>query len=295
MEPILVTGAAGGAQGSTGRTVTELLLRRGFDVRAFVHTDDARADRLRGLGAEVVVGDLREIASVLPAFHGVRRAFFTYPVTGGLLDATGAFAVAARECGVERVVNVSQLAAGPDAPTPHMRQHWLSEQVFDWAGIGAVHLRAAVFFENLSVVLADGGGEEFALPLGAPDTVVPLVAAADVAGVAAGILADPALDVDPVCRLTGEILSVDEIVRAFGEVNPAGVRYTDASPAEWERRALSIYRDPHTVEHLSKLWEIFRIIGSGHDLYQVTDAIERIGGRPPRTLRAFAGAPAAPE
>ncbi|PSK88076.1 uncharacterized protein YbjT (DUF2867 family) [Murinocardiopsis flavida] len=294
MDPILVTGAAGGTQGSTGRTVAELLLRRGYDVRAFVHTDDDRADRLRGLGAEVVVGDLREISSVLPAFDGVRRVFFTYPVTDGLLDATGAVAVAARECGVERLVNVSQLAAGPDAPTPHMRQHWLSEQVFDWAGVGAVHLRAAVFFENLAVVLAAGGGRELALPLGSPETVVPLVAAADVAGVAAGILADPALDVDPVCLLTGEILSVGEIVRAFGAAAGADVRYTDASPADWERRAIAIYRDPHVVEHLSKLWEIFRLIGSGHDLYQVTDAIERIGGHPPRTLRAFPGVPAAP-
>lgn len=51
---ILVTGAAGGQQGSTGRKVTESLLQRGVAVRAFVHTDDERADALRELGAEVV-------------------------------------------------------------------------------------------------------------------------------------------------------------------------------------------------------------------------------------------------
>ncbi|MQA84353.1 MAG: NAD(P)H-binding protein [Streptosporangiales bacterium] len=227
MEPILVTGSAGGRQGSTGRLVTELLLERGHAVRAFVHSDDERAARLRKLGAEVVVGDLREIASVLPAVSGVRRAFFTYPVTDGLLDATAAFAAAARQEGVERVVEVSQLAAGPDAPTPHMRQHWLSEEVFDRAEVGAVHLRAAVFFENLAVLVAAGGGHELALPLGAPDTVIPLIAAADVARVAAGILADPALDVDPVCRLTGEILTVREIVEAFGAGRGAEVKYTN--------------------------------------------------------------------
>jgi uncharacterized protein YbjT (DUF2867 family) len=40
MDPILVTGAAGGAQGSTGRKVAEILLERGQSVRALVRTDD---------------------------------------------------------------------------------------------------------------------------------------------------------------------------------------------------------------------------------------------------------------
>lgn len=58
--PILVTGAAGRI-GSVGRSVTELLLARGFRVRAQVRVDDERATRLRALGAEVVVGDLLDL------------------------------------------------------------------------------------------------------------------------------------------------------------------------------------------------------------------------------------------
>jgi hypothetical protein len=41
-EPILVTGAAGGSQGSTGRRIAVLLLQKSISVRAFVHTLDAR-------------------------------------------------------------------------------------------------------------------------------------------------------------------------------------------------------------------------------------------------------------
>jgi len=52
---VLVTGAAGGQQGKTGRRVTELLRARDIPVRAMVRTDDDRAEYLRGLGAEVVV------------------------------------------------------------------------------------------------------------------------------------------------------------------------------------------------------------------------------------------------
>ncbi|GAA2647417.1 NAD(P)H-binding protein [Nonomuraea recticatena] len=271
---ILVTGAAGGPQGSTGRQVVDLLLERGEAVRAFVHSDDHRADELRKLGAEVVVGDLREISSVRPAVRGVRRAFFTYPVTAGLLDATGVFAAAAREEGVERVVEVSQLDAGPEAGTPRMRRHWVSEQVFDWAGVGAVHLRAAVFFENLAVVAAAGEGGELALPLGSRDTLLPLVAAADVARAGARLLLEPG-PVDPICLLTGQMATIGQVAEAMG------LRYVDLPPEQWEERAMAVYGDPYAVEHLSHLWAIFRFIGSAdHPLYRVT--IER-----PVTLEEF--------
>jgi uncharacterized protein YbjT (DUF2867 family) len=58
--PILVTGAAGRG-GAVGRTVTELLLKQGKAVRAMVRTEDERAQALRGLGAEVVVGNLLDL------------------------------------------------------------------------------------------------------------------------------------------------------------------------------------------------------------------------------------------
>ncbi|MEW9548242.1 NAD(P)H-binding protein [Nonomuraea sp. NPDC050783] len=279
---ILVTGAAGGPQGGTGRQVAELLLARGERVRAFVRADDHRAAELRELGAEVVVGDLREIRSVRPALRGVRRAYFTYPVTAGLLDATAAFAAAAREEGVERVVEVSQLDASPEAGTPRMRRHWLSEQFFDWAGVGAVHLRAGVFFENLAVVAAASGHRELALPLGGPDTLVPLVAAADVARVGAGLLLEPG-PVDAVVPLTGQTAAIGEVAGAFG------LPYVDVPPEEWAARAAEVYRDPYAVEHLTHLWAIFRFVGAGHHpLYAVTGSIERFGGRPPVTLAEFA-------
>lgn len=281
MDPILVTGAAGGRQGSTGRTVAELLLERGHPVRTLVRSDDQRAARLRELGAEVVIGDLREIASLLPAVRGVRRIYFTYPVSEGLLDATAALAAAAEEEGVEQVVNVSQLAAAPDAPTPHMRRHWLAERVLDRADVGAVHLRAAVFFENLAVVVDAHQGRELALPLGSPETVLPLIAAEDVARVAVGFLTGPATGVDPVCRLTGLILTAGEAAAALA------ADYTTLEQEDWESRAPRIYQDAVAEEHLARLWEIFRLIGSGHELYQVTPAIEKLGGRPPLTLHEF--------
>ena len=51
---ILVTGATG----KTGVSTTLGLLEKGFPVRALVRKIDARAERLRAGGAEIVVGSL---------------------------------------------------------------------------------------------------------------------------------------------------------------------------------------------------------------------------------------------
>src|SRR3979490_129031 len=96
-KPVLVTSAAGGRQGKTGRHVTEMLLARGIPVRAFVRNIDERSDRLRARGAEIFEGDFLDIRSVQRAAQGASAVYFAYPVQDGLLEATTAMALAARE------------------------------------------------------------------------------------------------------------------------------------------------------------------------------------------------------
>src|SRR6476620_1018159 len=164
--------------------VTRLLRDKRRPVCAFVHRLDDRSDRLRALGAEIVEGDLRDFRSVAAAMSGIRQAYFAYPVQEGLLDAAATFAAAARSAGVEQVVNLSQwLQPGGEQPTPHQARHWLVEQIFDWADVGAVHLDATVFYENLRTwalsSLTRAG--VVALPWGPESTAIPMVGAEDVA------------------------------------------------------------------------------------------------------------------
>jgi uncharacterized protein YbjT (DUF2867 family) len=63
MNPILVTGAAGRV-GGIGRTVAELLLKQGKAARAMARNEDERAQALRDIGAEVVIGDLLDLDSM---------------------------------------------------------------------------------------------------------------------------------------------------------------------------------------------------------------------------------------
>ncbi len=198
--PILITGAAGGSQGSTGRLVAGLLRKQGIPVRAFVHKLDARSDELRQYGAEIVEGDLLNPASVQAAMKGVKRAYFTYPVADGLLEAATIFAASARDAGLELVVNNSQFQGTPDDPAfrdlqraPSFRnlQHRLADRIFDWAQVGAVHLQTPPYYENVRALVSRSVAEQNAvfLPWGDGNAVIPLAGAEDVSRVAATLLA----------------------------------------------------------------------------------------------------------
>src|SRR6266487_1269187 len=138
-----------GATGDTGGATAEQMLARGHPVRALAHRQDDRAKRLQGLGAEVVFGDFLNLDDVRAAMRGVAGAYFCYPIRPGILQATAYFAQAAKEAGLECVVNMSQKSAREDALSHAAQDHWLSEQVVDWSGITAAHLRPTYFAEWL--------------------------------------------------------------------------------------------------------------------------------------------------
>ncbi|HEY0814887.1 MAG TPA: NmrA family NAD(P)-binding protein [Pseudonocardia sp.] len=281
---VLVTGAAGGEQGKTGRRVTELLRERGVPVRAMVRTWDERAEYLRSLGADVVVGDFLDFASIEKAVDGVSTVYFAYPVQEGLLTACVNMAVAARNAGVTRLVDMVMLVSAPDAPTPRMRENYLSEQVFEWAGIGAAHVRATVFFENVRALAnATIAAGTFMVPFGEESTVIPLVAGEDVARVAVGVLTADDVPAGSSYPVIGQVLTVQEIVSGLAAGLGRDVSYHNISDELWAEAAGGRINH-HAVTHLSKLWANLR---SAPREFAVTDTIEEIGGRRPKTFAEF--------
>lgn len=292
--PILVTGAAGGTQGSTGRLVASLLLEQGIPVRALVHKLDLRSDGLRTQGAEVVEGDLLNPAFVQAAMRNVKRAYFTYPVADGLLEAASIFAAAAREAGVELVVNNSQFQGTPDDPAfrdlqhaPSFRnlQHRLADRIFDWAQVNAVHLQAPPYYENVRALVSRSlvGQSTVFLPWGEDTTVIPLVGAEDVSHVAARLLGNPGAPSQSVYPLVSETPTVREMTEALAKAIGRPIRYVAITDEQWAN-AVKERINPHALDHLSHLWQYFR---RGEERFHATDSIRAVTGRDPLTLEDF--------
>jgi uncharacterized protein YbjT (DUF2867 family) len=290
-KPILVTSAAGGAQGRTGRHVSEMLLKRGIPVRAFVRQIDERSDRLKSLGAEIFVGDFLDVRSVEQAAMDVSAIYFAYPVQDGLGDATAAMAFAARKHGISRLVNLVMYQSSVDAPTPRMRQNYLSEQVFEWAGVGPLHLRATVFYENVARLVGASMPARGAirLPLGDENTILPLISAEDVARIAVGLLTGPERAAGSAFPVIGSTNSIRAIVGAFARVFDRDVHYEEISDETWRSEVFARGWNAHAVEHLSALWKSLRAASLSAEIarFAVSDAIEKIGGAKPKTFEEF--------
>jgi uncharacterized protein YbjT (DUF2867 family) len=293
-QPILVTGAAGGQQGSTGRVIATLLLKQGLPVRAFVHKLDGRSDELRQLGAEIIEGDLLNPASVQAAMKDVKRAYFTYPVADGLLEAVTIFAATAREASLELVVNNSQFQGTSDDPAfrdlryaPSFRnlQHRLADRIFDWAQVGAVHIQAPPYYENVGALVSRSVAEQNAafLPWGDGNAVIPLAAAEDVARVAATLLAAANAPPEKVYPLVSETPTVRDIIETLGNAIGRPIRYVPISDEQWAE-AVKERINPHALDHLTHLWQYFR---KGETRARPTDAVRAVTGTNPQTLEEF--------
>src|SRR3954471_7641239 len=162
--PILVTGAAGRV-GAEGRQVTELLLKHGKAVRAMVRHEDERAQALRDLGAEVVVGNLLDLASMHRAIAGCETMYFGMSVSDDYLAATVNVAAVAKHHGVKAFINMSQMTLSQMSITettasPQHKLQWLAEQMLNWSGLPVVHVRPTVLLEGFFLIVTSDSVRE---------------------------------------------------------------------------------------------------------------------------------------
>jgi NAD(P)H dehydrogenase (quinone) len=235
---VLVTGATG----KIGGAVAAQLLEKGVATRALVHRDDARSARLRAMGAEVAVADMLDVQQVIAAMDGVNRLFFNPPYHPYALDSAVAFAVAARDAGVEAVAVLGQWLQNPEHPALITRHHWLIDRLFallpDTAHIAVDpgffadnYLQFVPFAIQLGVFPVPTGGRRNAPPSNE-----------DIARVAVAALLDPHRHDGRAYRPTGpKLLSGADMADAVGEALGRRVRHMD-SPPWMSVRALHVFR-----------------------------------------------------
>jgi uncharacterized protein YbjT (DUF2867 family) len=289
-ETILVTGAAGGV-GSTARTAISILLEQGHRVRAMVRKLDARADKLREMGAEVVVADMLDIVAVRTAMQGCSVVYFTMSVSPDYLEAAANVAVTAKSLGVKAFVNLAQMTLSQMSETettssPQQKQHWLAEQMLRWSGLPVVYLRPTAFFDGLFLLQAAKGiRDDNAIRLPFADGRTSPIAAADVGAAAAAVLANPAQHVGKIYELTGpQSLTMTELAQAFSDALGRTIQYVDVPPQIWEARLREAQQPPHLIAHLVVMAQLHR--DNRYD--RMTDTFQQLVGRAPMTATDFA-------
>lgn len=223
---ILVTSGAG----HTGGPAAQNLLRAGFPVRAMVRRDDGRAQRLRELGADVVVGNLFDVRDLRRAMEGVQRAYFVAPHGPNGLHSSMAFAVAAEEAKLETVTTLTQWLLHPGHPSLATRELWLADQITPWMpSVDVVQITpgwfAWTYFLVLDVVAQLG---VFPMALGQGRNAPP--SNEDMGAVVAATLADPSTHIGKTYRPTGpELLTPEQIAATFAKVLGRKVEYAPSS------------------------------------------------------------------
>src|SRR5258705_822216 len=257
--PILVTGAAGRV-GAVVRTVTELLLKQGKAVRAMVRTEDERAQALRGLGAEVVVGNLLDLDSMHGVIAGCETMYFGMSVSDAYLAATVNAAAVAKHHGVKAFINMSQMTVSQMSITettasPQHKLHWLADQALNWSGLPVVHVRPTVFLEGFFLMFTSDSVREsnqIRLPFGDGKTAP--VGAEDVARVVATLLANPQPYIGKIYHLTGPLSEsmqfyAGEYSKALGRT----ITYQDIPVSPWRDGLLQHGFPSLLVNHLAAM------------------------------------------
>lgn len=274
-----------GATGFTGRKTVELLREQDVHVRALVRTDDQRADELRKLGADVVVGDLQDLNALRAALEGIETAYFVYSIAPGLLEASSRFALAAKEAGVKSVVNMSQISARRVAKSNAALNHYTAERLFDWSGLAMTHLRPTYFAQWLIYPhwrqhIVERG--EIRLPFG--DGRHAPIAAEDQARLIAAILMNPQPHAGKTYNLNGPIeLSQQGVADAVGEVLGRTITYVPISLEQYDAEMTEAGLPPFLRQHLIEVAQDYQ-----HGVFEGEDSIIReVTGESPMTVQAF--------
>ncbi|WP_432164511.1 SDR family oxidoreductase [Streptomyces sp. bgisy031] len=275
---ILITGATG----TIGSEVTRLLAARGVPHRALTREPGRAAF---GPATEVVRGDLDDPGTLDAAVAGATAVFMvTLPGSGSgpgvqdkaLLDA----AVAA---GVRRVVKLSAIGTGEPGAGRFGMWHAPGEEALRASGMEWTVLRPTTFASNFlwsAPEIRAGRPVPNQFGDGAQGVIDPR----DIAETAVETLLADGHD-GRVYTLTGpELLTVPDQAAAVAAAAGRSVETVELPPESAREYVLAAGIAEESVD---SVLEGFAYVRAGHNAI-VTDDVERVLGRPPRTFAMWA-------
>lgn len=272
-----------GSTGTIGSELVRLLSDAGVPTRAVLR--DVRKARPVP-GVVWAQADLSDERLLEPALAGTTRLFLLTGNEPGFGEIQRGVVWAAEALGVRHVVKLSALGASDHSNSSIAREHWWAEQALQQTAMGWTLLRPHAFMQNWLGEVAETVRAEGVIysPIG--DGRVPFIDARDIAEVALRVLLDPEPHAGKKYVLTGgEAVGYAEVAAALSEATGKEIRYQPITMEEARERLEARGTPPELVDAMLAIAAYQR---AGGPTSTVSDTVERLLGRPPRTIRDFA-------
>ena len=266
-----------GATGRLGRIVVRALLDQGQPVRALTRRPQV-ATSLFGQRLEIAEGDFAEPRSLDRALSSVDRILLLSPLSEWLIDHQVALVEAAERQGVRRVVKISGSSWTIESADRSIagNAHRTVERRLVGGAIESVSIRPNAWTQaSLPPQIARARSGQSIVTL-CGDAAVSYVDARDIADVAIAQLLAEEISPDPLVLTGAEALDI----RALADLLSVHVRRPVAWTSESPTRSWSLTFEQRTIA------EFLALIGEGRAA-PVTTTVERVLGRPPRSVADF--------
>jgi uncharacterized protein YbjT (DUF2867 family) len=272
-----------GSTGTIGSELVRLLSNASVATRAVLR-DWSKARRL---GHVVwLQADLRDETLLEATLAGTTRLFLLGDNEPGFGATQIAIIRAAERLGVAHVVKLSALGASNHSNSSIALEHWEVEQVLEKSSMPWTILRPHAFRQNWLGDVAGSVRAERTIYSPIDDGRVPFIDTRDIAAVAAEALLHPEAHLRRKYVLTGgAAVGYAELAAALSMATGTTVTYRPISMEDARARAEKQGVSPPLIDAMLAIAAYQK---AGGPTAKTSDSVERILGRPPRTVVDFA-------
>jgi uncharacterized protein YbjT (DUF2867 family) len=276
-----------GGRSKIGAALIVELLDRGQQVRALARTSEQAGSVPAGV--EIVAGDLADEGSLVTAMDGVEKVFLLSSPHPDAVTWHRNAIDAARRTQVQLLVRSSILGANRESAAEFISAHTACDGYLEDSGLPYVIVRPNLFLQNIpesTIPSIDASGNFYA---DAGQARISMVDTRDAAAVAASALTGPG-HAGACYDVTGpEALSYADVAAKLTAATGRPVSYIDAPDDAVRQALLGAGLNQWFAGALVGLYQDYRRSGTGGYAAQVTDTIQRLTGRPARSLDDLLG------
>lgn len=271
-----------GGHSKIGSALIDDLVARGEQVRAMVRSGEG-ADAFPA-GVEMALGDLADRASLDAAMKGADKLFLLCGPTQDEVEFNQNAIDAAAVAGLSLVVRSSILGADPNSPATFVRDHGISDAALRDSGLPHAIVRPNMFMENVPenyVPSIDENGNFYA---NAGQARLSMVDTRDVATIAAALLTESGHQ-EGIYDVTGpEALSYQDVAGKLSSRLGRQINFVDVPDDAVRETLLGFGIGEWMAGGLVDLFQEYKRSGTDGYAAAVTDTVQRVTGRAPRSL-----------